>query len=205
MSNRNPGGSSRRTQRLIIGMSGATGAIYGIRLLEVLRATPDVETHLVLSKAAERTVAYETEYTIQQVRDLAHASYHIADIGATISSGSFRVDGMIIAPCAMKTLSAVSSSLSMDLLSRAADVTLKERRRLVLLVREAPLHLGHLRLMVRAAEIGATIVPPVPAFYNFPKTLDDIINHTVGRVLDLFDLDVDIVKRWQGMQSSDSE
>jgi 4-hydroxy-3-polyprenylbenzoate decarboxylase len=205
MRDRNPEGSSQRIQRLIIGMSGATGAIYGIRLLEVLKATPDVETHLVLSKAAERTIAYETEYTIQQVRDLAHASYHIADIGATISSGSFRVDGMIIAPCAMKTLSAVSSSLSIDLLSRAADVTLKEGRRLVLLAREAPLHLGHLRLMVRAAKIGATIVPPVPAFYNFPKTLDDIINHTVGRVLDLFDLDVDIVKRWKGMQRSESE
>lgn len=186
-------------RRLIVGISGATGAIYGIRLLQVLKSAPEVETHLVMSKAAERTITYETEFTIKQVRDLADASYNIQDIGATISSGSFQVEGMVIAPCSMKTLSAVANSLSVDLLGRAADVTLKEGRRLVLLVREAPLHLGHLKLMVQAAEIGATIVPPVPAFYNFPKTLDDIINHTVGRVLDLFHLDVDIVKRWQGM------
>ena len=187
-------------RRLIIGISGATGAIYGIRMLQVLKLAPEVETHLVMSKAAERTIAYETSFTIKDVRELADASYNIADIGATISSGSFPVEGMIIAPCSMKTLSAVANSTSVDLLSRSADVTLKEGRRLVLLVREAPLHLGHLRLMVEAAEIGATIVPPVPAFYNFPKTLDDVVNHTVGRVLDLFRLDVDIVKRWRGMQ-----
>ena len=193
-------GSELQRRRLIIGISGATGAIYGIRMLEILKSAPEVETHLVMSKAAERTVAYETEYTIKQVRDLADASYNIADIGATISSGSFPVEGMIIAPCSMKTLSGVANSTSVDLLSRSADVTLKEGRRLVLLVREAPLHLGHLKLMVQAAEIGATIVPPVPSFYNFPKTLDDIINHTVGRVLDHFRLDVDIVKRWQGMK-----
>ena len=193
-------GSELQRRRLIIGISGATGAIYGVRMLEILKSAPEVETHLVMSKAAERTISYETEYTIKQVRDLADASYNIADIGATVSSGSFPVEGMIIAPCSMKTLSAVANSLSVDLLSRAADVSLKEGRRLVLLVREAPLHLGHLKLMVQAAEIGATIVPPVPAFYNFPKTLDDIVNHTVGRVLDLFHLDVDIVKRWQGMQ-----
>src|SRR3990172_3394515 len=161
-----------------------------------------METHLVVSKAAERTITFETEFTMKQVRDLADASYNIQDIGATISSGSFQAEGMVIAPCSMKTLSAVATSLSVDLLSRAADVTLKEHRRLVLLVREAPLHLGHLRLMVQAAEIGAILVPPVPAFYNFPKTLDDIINHTVGRILDLFRIDVNIVKRWQGMQAT---
>jgi len=187
-------------RRLIIGISGATGAIYGIRMLQMLKSAPEVETHLVMSKAAERTITFETEYTLKQVRDLADASYNIGDIGATISSGSFPVEGMIIAPCSMKTLSAVANSLSMDLLSRSADVTLKEGRKLVMLVRESPLHLGHLKLMVQAAEIGATIVPPLPAFYNFPKSLVDIINHTVGRVLDLFRLDVDIVKRWQGMK-----
>ena len=189
-------------RRLIIGISGATGAIYGIRLLQVLQTAPGIETHLVMSKAAERTVTYETDLTIPQVRAMADASYNIADIGATISSGSFQVEGMIIAPCSMKTLSATAHSLSIDLLGRAADVTLKERRPLVLVVREAPLHLGHLRLMVQAAEMGAIIVPPVPAFYNFPKTLDDVINHTVGRILDLFHIDVDIVKRWQGMQAT---
>jgi 4-hydroxy-3-polyprenylbenzoate decarboxylase len=189
-------------RRLIIGISGATGAIYGVRLLQVLKSAPDIESHLVMSKAAERTITYETEFTIPQIRALADASYNIADIGATISSGSFQTEGMIIAPCSMKTLAAVAHSLSIDLLGRAADVILKERRPLVLLVREAPLHLGHLRLMVQAAEMGAIIVPPVPAFYNFPKTLDDIVNHTVGRVLDLFHIDVDIVKRWQGMQAT---
>ena len=189
-------------RRLIIAISGATGAIYGVRLLQVLKSAPDVETHLVMSKAAERTITYETELTIPQIRAMADASYNIADIGATISSGSFQTEGMIIAPCSMKTLSAVAHSFSIDLLGRAADVVLKERRPLVLLVREAPLHLGHLRLMVQAAEMGAIIVPPVPAFYNFPKTLDDIVNHTVGRVLDLFHIDVDIVKRWQGMQTA---
>ena len=189
-------------RRLIIGISGATGAIYGVRLLQVLKAAPDIETHLIMSKAAERTITYETDLTIPQVRAIADASYNVADIGATISSGSFPVEGMIIAPCSMKTLASVAHSLSIDLLGRAADVTLKERRPLLLVVREAPLHLGHLRLMVQAAEMGAIIVPPVPAFYNFPKTLDDIINHTVGRILDLFHIDVDIVKRWQGMQAT---
>ncbi|HWP84199.1 MAG TPA: UbiX family flavin prenyltransferase [Terriglobia bacterium] len=193
-------GKELQRRRLIIGISGATGAIYGIRLLQILKAAPEVETHLVMSKAAERTITFETEFTIKQVRELADASYNIADIGAAPSSGSFPVEGMIIAPCSMKTLSAVANSLSLDLLSRSADVTLKEGRKLVLLVRESPLHLGHLRLMAHCAEMGATIVPPVPAFYNFPKTLDDIINHTVGRVLDLFHLEMDIVKRWQGMK-----
>src|SRR3990172_5275512 len=187
-------------RRLVIGISGATGAIYGIRLLQVLKTAPEIETHLVLSNAAERTITFETKFTIREIREMADVAYNVKDIGATISSGSFHAEGMIVAPCSMKTLATVANSFSIDLLGRAADVTLKERRPLVLLVREAPLHLGHLRLMVQAAEMGATIVPPVPAFYNFPKTLDDIINHTVGRVLDLFHLDVDIVKRWRGMQ-----
>ncbi len=182
-----------------MGISGATGAIYGIRLLQILKTTPEVETHLVMSKAAERTIAFETPLTIKEVQALADVTYNVQDIGATISSGSFHVGGMIVAPCSMKTLAAVANSYTTDLLSRSADVTLKEGRRLVLMVRETPLHLGHLRLMVQAAEIGATIVPPVPAFYNFPKTLDDIINHTVGRTLDLFHLDVELVKRWRGM------
>jgi 4-hydroxy-3-polyprenylbenzoate decarboxylase len=183
-------------------MSGATGAIYGVRFLQVLKSAPGIESHLVMSKAAERTIAYETEFTIAQVRGMADASYNIADIGAKISSGSFHTEGMIIAPCSMKTLAAVANSLSIDLLGRSADVVLKERRPLVLMVREAPLHIGHLRLMVQAAEMGAIIVPPVPAFYNFPRTLDDIVNHTVGRILDLFRIDVDIVKRWEGMQAT---
>lgn len=192
-----PGGAPLR--RFVVGISGATGAIYGIRLLQILKSAPNVETHLIMSKAAERTVTYETDMTVKEVQALADEAYNIADIGAATSSGSFQVEGMIIAPCSMKTLSAVANSLSTDLLSRSADVTLKERRPLVLMVRESPLHLGHLKLMVEAAEIGATIVPPMPAFYNFPKTLDDIINHTVGRVLDLFHLDIEIVKRWHGM------
>ncbi|MBI4464913.1 MAG: UbiX family flavin prenyltransferase [Acidobacteria bacterium] len=187
-------------RRIVIGISGATGAIYGIRLLQVLKMAPEMESHLVMSKAAERTITFETDLTIRQARDLADVSYNIKDIGATISSGSFQVEGMIIAPCSMKTLASVANSFSLDLLGRAADVTLKERRPLVLMVREAPLHLGHLRLMVRASEMGAIIVPPVPAFYNFPKSVDDIVNHTVGRILDLFHVDVEIVKRWQGMQ-----
>ncbi len=189
----------KQPKRLIVGISGATGAIYGIRLLQILKATPEVETHLVLSKAAERTIAFETPLTVKEVQALADVTYNVQDIGATISSGSFPVEGMIVAPCSMKTLAAVATSYTTDLLSRSADVTLKEGRRLVLMVRETPLHLGHLRLMVQAAEIGATIVPPVPAFYNFPKTLEDIIDHTVGRTLDLFHLDLNLVKRWRGM------
>jgi flavin prenyltransferase len=191
--------SAKPVRRLVIAITGATGAVYGIRLLQLLKATPNVETHLVMSKAGERTITFETDLTIKDIQALADHCYNIQDIGASISSGSFPVEGMIIAPCSMKTLSAVANSFGTDLLSRAADVTLKERRPLVLVVRESPLHLGHLRLMVQAAEIGATIVPPVPAFYNFPKTLDDIVNHTVGRILDLFHLDVEIVKRWRGM------
>lgn len=185
--------------RLVIGICGATGAIYGIRLLEILREMPEVETHLVISKAAERTIPWETPYTVEQVARLAATRYPAGDIGAALSSGSFQTQGMVIAPCSVKTLSAIATGYSDNLLSRAADVTLKEHRRLVLLVREAPLTIGHIRNMTACAEMGAIIVPPVPAFYNHPKTIDDIVNHTVGRVLDLFSIDSAIVERWEGM------
>ena len=188
-------------RKLIIGISGASGAVYGIRALQVLRDIPDIEIHLVLSPSAKRTILEETDWDAPAVEALADVAHSHRDIGAAVASGSFQTIGMLVAPCSIKSLSGIVNSYSDNLLTRAADVCLKERRRLVLLVREAPLHLGHLKLMVQAAEIGAIIVPPVPAFYNFPKTLDDIINHTVGRVLDLFHLDVEIVKRWQGMRT----
>lgn len=184
------------TPRLIIGMSGASGAAYGIRLLEVLKASP-VETHLVMSRAAAMTIAYETDHTAEGVRALADVNYPIGDVGAAIASGSYRTTGMVIAPCSIKTLSEVATCNTGNLLSRAADVVLKERRRLVLLVRETPLHTGHLRMMTQASESGAVIMPPVPAFYSRPETLDDMVDHTVGRVLDLFDIDNELVKRWR--------
>lgn len=184
-------------RRLIVGMSGASGAIFGVRLLQVLRHT-DIETHLVISKAAEMTLAYETDYKAKDVRDLASVSHAVADIGASISSGSFRTMGMIILPCSIRTMSEIATGVTSSLLSRAADVVLKERRRLVLAVRESPLHAGHLRTLTTLAEIGAVISPITPAFYNRPQSIDDLLNQTVGRLLDLFDIDVDIVKRWQG-------
>ena len=187
-------------ERLAVGICGATGAIYGIRLLEVLRTAPEVETHLVISKAAERTIGWETSFTVEQVGQLATARYAPGDIGAALSSGSFHTAGMVIAPCSVKTLAAIAHGFSDNLITRAADVTLKEQRRLVLVVREAPLNLVHIRNMAACAEMGAIIVPPVPAFYNHPKTIDDIVNHTVGRVLDLFSIDSGLVKRWEGMR-----
>jgi len=186
--------------RLVIGISGSTGAIYGIRLLEVLRGEPGVETHLVISKAAERTISWETSYTFEAVRKLADAWYPVGDIGAELSSGSFQTAGMVIAPCSVKTLASIATGLSDNLLARAADVTLKERRRLVLLVRESPFTLAHIRNMETVTQMGAIVAPPLPAFYNHPQTLDDLINHAVGRVLDLFGLDVGLVKRWEGMR-----
>ncbi|MBI3665368.1 MAG: UbiX family flavin prenyltransferase [Acidobacteria bacterium] len=189
-----------RPQRLVIGICGATGAIYGIRLLEVLRGLPDWETHLVISKAAERTIGWETSYTAGQVARLATVRYLVSDIGAALSSGSFHTAGMVVAPCSVKTLSAIAHGFSDNLLTRAADVTLKERRPLALVVREAPLTLAHIRNMAACAEMGVVIVPPVPAFYNHPKTIDDIVNHTVGRVLDLFSIDSGLVSRWEGMK-----
>ena len=187
-------------KRLIIGISGASGVIYGIRMLEILQGVADVETHLVMSSAAKRTILLETDYQISQVEALADQLYSFNDIAASISSGSFKTMGMVVIPCAIKTLSAIAHSYSDNLLARAADVVLKDRRKLVLVVRETPLHLGHLRLLTSAAEIGAIIVPPVPAFYHRPTTIDDIINQTVNRVLDLFEieLDKDLFTRWQG-------
>lgn len=185
--------------KLVVGISGASGAIYGLRILEVLRQV-GVETHLVMSDAAKRTIVYETGCTIDAVKRLASQVHDINDIGASIASGSFRHDGMVVAPCSIKTLSAVANSFGTNLLVRAADVTLKERRKLVLMVRETPLHLGHLRLMTQATEIGAVLVPPLPAFYHQPKTLDDIIDQSVNKALDQFDLgvEIDLFKRWTG-------
>lgn len=181
--------------RLVIGISGASGVIYGVRLLEVLRSLP-VETHLVMSRAAETTLAYETERKSAQVRALADAAYGINDLGAALASGSFTTMGMVVAPCSIRTMSEIATGATSNLLTRAADVTLKERRRLVLMVRETPLHAGHLKNLLALAELGAVIAPPVPALYALPATVADIIDHTVGRILDLFGIATDLVKRW---------
>ena len=194
---RNEGGMAKTAARLIVGISGASGTIYGVRLLEMLRKT-DIETHLVMSKSAEMTLVYETDLKPKDVRALASVHYPVADIGAAISSGSFPTMGMIIAPCSIRTMSEIATGVTATLLSRAADVVLKEKRRLVLAVRETPLHGGHLRTMTTLADIGAVIAPIVPAFYNRPKSVDDIINHTCGRLLDLFGIDTGMVKRWKG-------
>lgn len=187
-------------KRLIVGISGASGAIYGVRLLQVLRDVVGVETHLIMSQAARQTLALETSFSLREVQELADVVHDARDIAATISSGSFKTAGMVILPCSIKTLSGIVNSYTDGLLTRAADVVLKERRPLVLCVRETPLHLGHLRLMTQAAEIGAMIMPPVPAFYHRPQTLDDVINQTVNRVLDQFDIELpeDLFTRWQG-------
>lgn len=187
-------------KRLVIGISGASGVIYGIRLLEVLREL-DVETHLVVSRAAQITLAMETDYKLADVEKLATAVHSNKDVGAACSSGSFRTMGMIVAPCSVKTLSEIATGATSSLLARAADVTLKERRRLVLMLRETPLHLGHIRSMAQVTEAGAIICPPVPAFYTRPLTLDDMVNHTVGRVLDLFDIDAGLAHRWTGRRA----
>ena len=187
-------------KRLIVGLSGASGAIYGVRLLQVLRNVADVETHLVMSQAARQTLSLETDLTLRDVQALADVVHDARNIAASISSGSFKTAGMVILPCSIKTLSGIVNSYTDTLVTRAADVVLKERRPLVLCVRETPLHLGHLRLMTQAAELGAVIMPPVPAFYHRPQTVDDIINQTVNRVLDQFDIDLpeDLFTRWQG-------
>lgn len=181
--------------RLIVGISGASGIIYGVRLLEALKGT-GIETHLVMSKSAEITLAYETDLKVAAVKALAHEVYANSDIAAAISSGSFKTRGMIIAPCSIRTVSEIATGVTSSLMSRAADVVLKERRRLVLMVRESPLHTGHLRTLTAASEIGAIIAPPLPGFYAKPETIDDLVDHTVGRVLDLFDIDVGLVRRW---------
>jgi 4-hydroxy-3-polyprenylbenzoate decarboxylase len=185
--------------KIVVGISGASGAIYGIRTLEVLKQA-GIETHLVISDSAKRTLAYETDYTIDAVKALASRVHDINDVGAGIASGSFRHDGMIIAPCSIKTLSAVANCFATNLMIRAADVTLKERRKLVLMLRETPLHAGHLRLMTQAAEAGAVLAPPMPAFYHRPQSIGDIIDQSVNRALDQFDLGItlDLFPRWTG-------
>lgn len=194
--------NSDKKTRLIVAISGASGAIYPIRLLQILKQQTEIETHLIISNAARQTIALETDYSIQQVRELASVNYDIRDIGAAISSGSYRTLGMIILPCSIKTLSAVANCYSDDLISRAADVCLKERKPLHLCVRETPLHLGHLRLMTQAAEIGAQITPLMPAFYHKPQNLDDLINQSINRLLDQFEIELkqDLFKRWQAVQ-----
>ena len=187
-------------KRLIVGLSGASGVIYGIRLLETLRQDTGIESHLILSDAAKITIAQETDWRVSDVEALADVAHKSANIGASIASGSFDTLGMVVVPCSIKSLSAIAHSYANDLLSRAADVQLKEGRSLVLVVRETPLHLGHLRLMVQAAEIGAIILPPVPAFYSHPHTVDDIINGTVGRILLRLGIDNDLYFEWLGLQ-----
>jgi 4-hydroxy-3-polyprenylbenzoate decarboxylase len=183
-------------RRIVVGITGASGVAYGIRALEVLRHA-DVETHLILSKAAELTMTYETDFRAAEIRDLASAWYSSGDIGAAISSGSFRTMGMLIVPCSVRTMSEIASGVTGTLMSRAADVVLKERRRLVLGVRETPLHSGHLRTMLQLSDMGAVIAPLVPAFYSRPRSLEAVVDHTVGRLLDLFDIETGIVKRWK--------
>ncbi len=187
-------------KRLIVGISGASGAIYGVRLLEVLQPLADIETHLVMSQAARQTLALETDLQLRDVQALADVVHDSRDIGASISSGSFRTHGMVILPCSIKTLSGIVNSYTDGLLTRSADVVLKERRPLVLCVRETPLHLGHLHLLTRAAEMGALIMPPMPAFYHRPQSLEELVDQTVNRVLDQFDIELprDLFTRWQG-------
>ena len=189
--------------RLIVGISGASGAIYGIRILEMLQAFGQVETHLVLSRYGRLNIELETTYSINQVEELADVLHSDRNQAASISSGSFGVDGMIVAPCSMKSLSAIVHSYADSLLVRAADVCLKERKPLVLMPRETPLHTGHCKLLYEASQLGAIIAPPLPAFYTQPQSLDDIVNHSVGRVLDLFGLDTGTLKRWQGVGTSE--
>ncbi len=187
--------------QLIIGMSGASGVIYGIRLLEVLKSEPDIETHLVMSESAKMTIGLETDWNAKDVKALADHVHSNKDIAASIASGSFRTAGMIVAPCSIKTLSAIANSYADSLLVRAADVVLKEQRRLVLVPRETPLHTGHCELLMKASQNGAVIAPPMPAHYIKPQSVDDLVNHHVGRVLDLFDIDPGLVKRWQGSRA----
>ena len=189
--------TSKNAKQLIVGISGASGVIYGVRMLEVLREA-GVETHLVMSKSAELTLVYETDIKPKDVRALASHFHAASDIGASISSGSFPTMGMVVVPCSVRSMSEIACGVTSSLLSRAADVVLKERRRLVLAFRETPIHAGHLKTMTTLTEMGAIIAPIVPAFYNRPETLDDIINHPVGRLLDLFGIETKLVKRWKG-------
>jgi flavin prenyltransferase len=189
-------------RRLIVGISGSTGAVYGARLLEVLHGVPDIETHLVMSAAARTTIEYEMERDPSEIAALADVLYDDRNVGAAIASGSFVTEGMIVAPCSMRSLSAIANSLNDNLLTRAADVCLKERRRLVLIARETPLHAGHLRLMLDCTTAGAVILPPSPAFYHRPKTILDIVDQTLGKALDLFGIDAELFERWQGLEKA---
>jgi 4-hydroxy-3-polyprenylbenzoate decarboxylase len=187
-------------QRIVVGISGSTGAIYGIRLLEVLRARPEIETHLVISAPGKKTIAYETDYSVKDVEALARVVYDNRDVGAALASGSFRTAGMVIVPCSMKTVSALATSYTDTLLARAGDVALKEGRPLIVVVRESPLHLGHLRQLTALAEIGAIVMPPMPAFYQRPQTVADIVNHTVARILDRLGIPHDLALEWTGLR-----
>lgn len=187
------------TKRLIVGISGASGAIYGIRLLELLRET-EIETHVIISRAAQMTIATETDLKVADIEALADVVHPNQDVGAACSSGSFQNLGMVIAPCSVKTLSEIASGVTANLISRAADVALKERRRVVLMLRETPLHLGHIRSMAAVTEAGAIVYPPVPAFYAKPQSLEDMVDHSLGRVLDLFDINLGTVRRWSGLK-----
>ena len=189
-------------RRIVVAITGASGAAYGVRAVEVLRRLPEVETHLIITSGARKTLAYETATDAAAIMKLADVVYHEDDLAAPISSGSFRTDGMVIIPCSIKTLSGVANCHDDNLVVRAADVALKERRRLVLVVRETPLHLSHLRLMTEVTAAGGIIVPPVPAFYHHPQTVDDIVSQTVGRIFDLFGLDAGVVQRWEGSQQA---
>jgi 4-hydroxy-3-polyprenylbenzoate decarboxylase len=188
---------TEEVKKIIVSITGASGAIYGIRLLEILKKC-DIETHLIISKSANLTISTETAFAINDIKNLADHVYNPNDIGAKISSGSFKVMGMIVAPCSMKTLSAIASGFENDLTARAACVIIKEQKKLALMVRETPLSAIHLENMLKLAKIGVAICPPVPAFYNHPKTLDDIVNHSITRVLDLFNIETNLIKRWQG-------
>jgi 4-hydroxy-3-polyprenylbenzoate decarboxylase len=187
-----------KMKRIIVAITGASGAIYGVRALEALRAMDEIEVHLVISPSAARTLREETDFSMEQVQGLAHVVHNHKDIGASIASGSFRTDGMVVAPCSVKTLSGIAHCYAEDLVIRAADVCLKERRPLVLLFRETPLHAGHIALMDQATRMGAIIMPPIPSFYHRPRSIEDIVDQSVGRMLDLFELSNDLVSRWTG-------
>jgi flavin prenyltransferase len=191
--------NGRLMRRIVVGISGSSGAIYGVRLVEVLASVPDVETHLVMTAASAATITYETGRDPREVMAMADRAYDAGDVGAAPASGTFLTAGMIVAPCSIRTLSAIANSYADNLLTRAADVTLKERRKLVLVVRETPLHLGHLRLMTAVTEAGAVVLPPVPGFYTRPSTVAEIVDHTVTKVLDQFAIDANLISRWEGL------
>jgi 4-hydroxy-3-polyprenylbenzoate decarboxylase len=191
-------------KRIIVGITGASGVIYGIRFLEVLREL-NIETHLILTGVAKKNILIETKFTVEKVEELAYKVHGIEDLAAPISSGSFKTDGMVIAPCTIKTLSGVAHSYDENLLIRAADVTLKEGRRLIVVVRETPLHMGHLELMYKVAQLGGVILPPIPAFYHSPRRIEDLIDHTIGKILDLMEIDHSLYKRWEGVAKRKKE